>query len=265
VTPPVLGGGAAPDTCGAGDRFAGELTALLALGASIPEAAAAAVTAASRFVLAGAAGALSASPVTGSSGTVPDQAVPDGSIPGWEAVDGVTRRVREHDGVVVATGGVFDLLHVGHVSYLERARALGDALVVLVNGDDSVRRLKGPDRPLQPLADRMAVLTALGCVDAVVAFDDDTPVSALERLRPDLWVKGGDYAGVTLPEAAVLADWGGEVVVLPYLDGRSTTQLITRARGPSRGEVTPQGRPRVPPRVPAPPGAPDVASREGAP
>ena len=98
-----------------------------------------------------------------------------------------------------------------------------------VNGDDSVRRLKGPDRPLQSAADRAAVLLALDCVDAVVVFDEDTPVEALERLRPAIFAKGADYAGADLPEARALAQWGGQVVAVPYLQGRSTTRLLQEA------------------------------------
>jgi rfaE bifunctional protein nucleotidyltransferase chain/domain len=127
---------------------------------------------------------------------------------------------------VVATGGCFDLLHAGHVSVLQSARRLGGCLVVLVNSDDSVRRLKGPERPLVPEADRAAVLSALECVDAVVIFDEATPEAALRRLRPDVFAKGADYAGVELPERAVLAEWGAEVVLLPLLEGRSTTRLV---------------------------------------
>jgi D-beta-D-heptose 7-phosphate kinase / D-beta-D-heptose 1-phosphate adenosyltransferase len=134
--------------------------------------------------------------------------------------------VRAAGGTVVATGGCFDLLHAGHVATLRSARALGDCLVVCLNSDDSVRRLKGPERPLVPQADRVAVLEALGCVDAVVAFDERTPEAVLRRLRPDVFAKGGDYALADLPEAALLATWGGQAVVLPYLEGRSTTQLM---------------------------------------
>jgi rfaE bifunctional protein nucleotidyltransferase chain/domain len=115
------------------------------------------------------------------------------------------------------------------VRTLETARALGDCLVVCLNSDESVRRLKGPDRPLVPEDDRAAVLGALGCVDAVVVFDEDDPARALETIRPDVWAKGGDYRGVELPEAAVLSRWGGRVVLLPYVDGRSTTRLIQEA------------------------------------
>jgi rfaE bifunctional protein nucleotidyltransferase chain/domain len=135
----------------------------------------------------------------------------------------------------VAAGGCFDLLHAGHVAMLQAARALGDRLVVLLNSDDSVRRLKGPSRPLQPAGDRAAVLLALDCVDDVVVFDEQTPREALERLRPDLFVKGGAYAVADLPEAKAMAAWGGTAVTVPYLSGRSTTRLVDEAarRSPS--------------------------------
>ena len=136
---------------------------------------------------------------------------------------------------MVATGGCFDLLHSGHVATLEAARALGDFLVVCLNSDESVRRLKGPQRPLQRVEDRARVLAALRSVDAVVVFDEDTPVEALRRIRPQVWVKGGDYSGIPLPEASVLADWGGEVVTVPYVAGKSTSEIVVAA--PSRSSV----------------------------
>ena len=139
---------------------------------------------------------------------------------------GLVGAVRAMGGTVVATGGCFDLLHAGHVATLRAARALGDCLVVCLNSDDSVRRLKGPERPLVPEADRIAVLEALGCVDVVVPFDERTPEGVLRRLRPDVFAKGGDYALRDLPEAALLGTWGGQAVVLPYLEGRSTTRLM---------------------------------------
>jgi rfaE bifunctional protein nucleotidyltransferase chain/domain len=132
-------------------------------------------------------------------------------------------------GVLVAAGGCFDVLHAGHVSMLRAARALGDGLLVCINSDASVRRLKGPGRPLNPAADRAAVLCALDCVDDVVIFEEDTPERLLEELRPDIWVKGGDYDGRELPEEAVLRRWGGMAVTVPYLDGRSTTRIATAA------------------------------------
>jgi rfaE bifunctional protein nucleotidyltransferase chain/domain len=135
-------------------------------------------------------------------------------------------RVAGSDGVVVATGGCFDLLHAGHVATLRAARQLGDCLIVCLNSDDSVRRLKGPTRPLVPVEDRVRVLEALECVDAVVVFDEDTPRQVLQTVRPHVWAKGGDYAGAEVPEAGVLEEWGGQAVVLPYLAGRSTTSLV---------------------------------------
>jgi rfaE bifunctional protein nucleotidyltransferase chain/domain len=137
--------------------------------------------------------------------------------------------VRSAGGTVVATGGCFDLLHAGHLLLLESARALGDALVVCLNDDASVRRLKGAGRPIVAARERAELLSALRCVDAVVVFGEDDPCAALEQLRPDVWVKGGDYGVAELPEAAVVRRWGGEVVLMPYLDGRSTTQLLEEA------------------------------------
>jgi D-beta-D-heptose 7-phosphate kinase / D-beta-D-heptose 1-phosphate adenosyltransferase len=207
-----------PDPCGAGDRFASAAAGLLADGALPSEAVAGAVQAASVFVAAG-----------GAAQVRVGRPMPAPSLPGTSA-DDVVARVRASGGTVVATGGCFDLLHAGHVAVLQQARALGDCLVVLLNSDDSVRRLKGPSRPLQTAGSRAQVLLALGCVDAVAVFDDDTPVPLLERLRPDVFAKGGDYAIADLPEAPVLAGWGGQCVVLPYLPGTSTTRLIERAR-----------------------------------
>jgi D-beta-D-heptose 7-phosphate kinase/D-beta-D-heptose 1-phosphate adenosyltransferase len=133
---------------------------------------------------------------------------------------------RPRDRRVVFTNGCFDLLHRGHVQYLYAARAMGDILVLGLNTDASVRRLKGPDRPLVPQEDRAIVIAALACVDAVTLFDDDTPQALIAALLPDLLVKGGDYrpeevVGRTEVEAA-----GGRVAIIPFLEGRSTTGLI---------------------------------------
>ena len=137
----------------------------------------------------------------------------------------VAERVRAAGGTVVATGGCFDLLHAGHARTLSAARALGDCLIVCLNSDESVRALKGPERPIMPEGDRVDLLLALECVDAVLVFGEDTPVDAIRRIRPDIWVKGGDYTAADLPEAAVIAEWGGRAVTVPFHPGRSTTRL----------------------------------------
>jgi rfaE bifunctional protein nucleotidyltransferase chain/domain len=126
----------------------------------------------------------------------------------------------------VATGGCFDVLHAGHLACLRSARSLGDFLVVCLNSDASVTRLKGQGRPVHKVEDRAALLAALDCVDAVAVFEEDEPSALLDRIRPDLWVKGGDYAGRELPEAALIASWGGRVATVPYLDGRSSTSTL---------------------------------------
>jgi D-beta-D-heptose 7-phosphate kinase/D-beta-D-heptose 1-phosphate adenosyltransferase len=131
---------------------------------------------------------------------------------------------------IVLTNGHFDLLHTGHLDYLERARALGDALIVGVNGDASTRRLKGPGRPLVPAPERARLLAALNCVDAAVIFEEDTARALLDALRPDIYAKGGDYTPGTLPEAPAVVAAGGRVVILPLLPEHSTTALIARIR-----------------------------------
>jgi rfaE bifunctional protein nucleotidyltransferase chain/domain/rfaE bifunctional protein kinase chain/domain len=190
------------DCCGAGDAFAAAAAVALGRGAVVSEAVEVAVGRSTNFILRRSPGsARGATPV-----------LVDASV-------------------VVATSGCFDLLHSGHVHLLEQARRLGDRLVVLLNSDTSVRRLKGPGRPLQLEADRATVLRSLGCVDEVVVFDEDTPVAALDRLRPMVFVKGGDYAAADLPEEAAMSAWDGTVVTLPFLSGRSTTRLLQLARG----------------------------------
>lgn len=133
---------------------------------------------------------------------------------------------------LVFTNGVFDLLHRGHVTYLEQARGLGASLVVAVNSDASVRRLgKGPARPLNPLDDRMAVLAALACVDLVVPFDEDTPRDLIVACAPDVLVKGGDYSIETTAGARDVIARGGRFVAIPFVHSRSTTELVERIRG----------------------------------
>lgn len=133
---------------------------------------------------------------------------------------------------LIFTNGVFDILHRGHVTYLDQAAQLGVSLVVALNTDASVRRLgKGADRPLNTLDDRMALMASLSCVSAVTYFDEDTPLQLIERLRPDLIVKGGDYDMERLPETAVVRSWGGDALAIPFEFDRSTTRLVQRIRG----------------------------------
>ncbi|MFC8143949.1 D-glycero-beta-D-manno-heptose 1-phosphate adenylyltransferase [Streptomyces paradoxus] len=211
---------AAGDPCGAGDCFAATTAAALADGLLPEEALQRAVAEAAAFVAAGGAG----NPDLWRTEPAPGP----GDGPATDAF-GLAESVRARGGTVVATGGCFDLVHAGHVGLLESARRIGDCLIVCLNSDASVARRKGPGRPLNPAADRARVLAALGSVDAVVVFGEDTPEAVLARLRPDVWVKGGDYSVQDLPEAEVLRTWGGQAVVLPYLDGRSTTLLARRA------------------------------------
>lgn len=133
---------------------------------------------------------------------------------------------------VVSTNGVFDLLHAGHVAYLAWARAQGDALLVLLNADESVRRLKGPERPIVAYADRARVVAALRSVDAVAGFAELTPETLLERIRPDVHVKSAQYRLEELPERFVVERHGGRVVLAPHQPGRSTTDLVAAIRTP---------------------------------
>lgn len=209
-----------PDACGAGDRFTSALAAALLDGADLTGAARRAIDSTSRFLRAGGVRALAASDGhldhPGTAGAPPSSPDP---------VD-VVRAVREAGGTVVATGGCFDLMHAGHLRTLRAARQMGDALIVCLNSDASVRRLKGPTRPLMGQEDRVELLEGLDCVDAVAVFDEDTPLRILDRLRPDIWVKGGDYLAEVLPEHQLVAAWGGVVRTVPYHPGRSTTALV---------------------------------------
>ncbi|MFC7382032.1 D-glycero-beta-D-manno-heptose 1-phosphate adenylyltransferase [Sphaerisporangium rhizosphaerae] len=217
---PITGG----DTCGAGDRFAASAALALRDGASVQEAVTMAVTEATRFVAAGGAAAIRLPAPARADRT--RAALDDRPRTAFE----LAAMVRATGGRLIATGGCFDLLHAGHVSLLRQARALGDALIVCVNSDESVRRLKGAGRPVVAERDRVEILRALGCVDAVVVFEQETPCLLIDRLRPEVWVKGGDYTGQELPEAQAVRQAGGEVVVLPTVPGHSTTGLIAAAQ-----------------------------------
>jgi len=134
-------------------------------------------------------------------------------------------------GRVVFTNGVFDLLHPGHVDVLVGARSRGDVLVVGLNSDASVRRLKGPERPVRSESERAYVLAALAAVDALVVFDEDTPLSLVLHLRPDIIVKGGDYTPGSVVGAREVQAWGGEVAIIPLTPGQSTTRILEKLRG----------------------------------
>ena len=198
------------DPCGAGDRLAARVTVARAGGAPPVAAVVEGVEAASRYVAGG-------------------HDVGHGERRGRDAFE-LAASTRAAGGRVVAAGGCFDLLHAGHIELLESARSLGDCLVVCMNSDRSIRRLKGPGRPIVDEVDRRRILEALQCVDAVAVFDEPTPIRLLESLQPHVFAKGADYRAEQLPERAVLARWGGTVAILPLAGTRSTSSIIDLVR-----------------------------------
>jgi D-beta-D-heptose 7-phosphate kinase / D-beta-D-heptose 1-phosphate adenosyltransferase len=209
---------------GAGDTFLSTLALALASGADTP--AAAEIAAAAAAVVVGKNG-------TATCGAAELRAAFRGENKQASNLDRLAARVQAHrrrGQRIVFTNGCFDILHRGHITYLSRAKALGDMLIVGINTDASVRRLKGPQRPINTLEDRAQVLAALSCVDELIAFDEDTPVELIRAICPDVFVKGGDYTRATLPEAAVVEQFGGTVEILPYLADHSTTSIIEQIR-----------------------------------
>jgi D-beta-D-heptose 7-phosphate kinase/D-beta-D-heptose 1-phosphate adenosyltransferase len=215
------------DVTGAGDSVIATLAACLGLGLDVAESVALANLAASLVV--GRIGVASVTPADlkaalhrrgfGGRGLVaPDE------------LSVILDAARQRGDRIVMTNGCFDILHAGHVSYLEEAKSLGDQLVVAVNTDASVTKLKGPSRPITPLDDRMAVLAGLAAVDWVVPFDDETPAALVEQLKPDVLVKGGDWQVDQIAGADWVLGNGGEVRVLQFKPGRSTTALINAIR-----------------------------------
>jgi rfaE bifunctional protein nucleotidyltransferase chain/domain len=152
----------------------------------------------------------------------------------WEQLGKVVGEAKAAGKTVVFTNGCFDILHVGHVRYLQQARAMGDLLVVGVNTDESVHKLKGANRPINPEGDRAEVLAALECVDYVTLFGEDTPMELIQAIRPDIDVKGGDYKIEDMPEAEVMRAIGGRVEIIPFAatesEGFSTTETLGRVR-----------------------------------
>jgi rfaE bifunctional protein nucleotidyltransferase chain/domain len=211
--------------CGAGDTFTAAYTAALASGIAAPQALTLAQAAADVVVAREGTAVCSAGALTARLA-----ALDRGGLLSRRDLLAV---VGEHRGAghrVVFTNGCFDVLHRGHVAYLRQARALGDLLIVALNSDDSVARLKGPDRPVNPLEDRAGVVGAIECVDLVTSFDQDTPAELIEMVRPDVYTKGGDYTPQMLPETPIVERLGGEVRVLDYLSDHSTTAIVGRIR-----------------------------------
>lgn len=153
-------------------------------------------------------------------------------ILGWDSLRTWCDRVRQEGQRLVVTNGCFDLLHIGHATYLETARSLGDRLLVGLNSDASVRALKGPSRPVHHEDDRAGLIAALGCVDAVCLFQEPSAERFLEWVRPDIWAKGGDYTLETVhqTERALVERGGGRVVIVSGVPGRSTSSVLARAR-----------------------------------
>ena len=149
-------------------------------------------------------------------------------------ISSLVREWREAGEIVVFTNGCFDILHVGNIKTLTRAKSEGSKLVVGVNSDSSVQRLKGPTRPVNPEQDRAQLLAALRCVDAVVIFEEDTPIELLEVIRPHVHVKGGDYQVDDLPEKDVVEKHGGRIVIIGLVPGRSTSNLIQKTQKADR-------------------------------
>jgi D-beta-D-heptose 7-phosphate kinase / D-beta-D-heptose 1-phosphate adenosyltransferase len=215
--------------CGAGDTFTAALTAARAAGV-VPEDAlvlaqcAADVVVGEEGTVVCSAGALTARLAARDRGGLLDH----------RDLLAIVADHRRRGHRVVFTNGCFDVLHRGHVAYLRQARTLGDVLVVALNDDDSVARLKGPERPVNPLEDRAGVVGAIECVDLVTSFSQDTPAELLEAVRPDVYTKGGDYTPQMLPETPIVERLGGEVRVLDYLSDHSTTAIVGRIRAGRR-------------------------------
>ncbi len=216
------------DVTGAGDTVIAVLAASLASGVELPEAVALANIAAGIVV-----GKLGTATVSGPElrRAIQQEQGSERGVVNEEQLLVDLEVARAHGERIVFTNGCFDILHAGHVGYLEQARKLGDRLVVAVNGDASVKRLKGEGRPINPVERRMAVLAGLESVDWVVSFDDDTPERLLALLRPDILVKGGDYDKRSVVGWQIVEGYGGEVRALDFLDNCSTTAIVDKVRG----------------------------------
>ena len=154
----------------------------------------------------------------------------DTKIISLERLYEVTKSAKAEGKVIVSTSGCFDILHAGHVDYLEKAKEYGDILVVLLNSDESVRKLKGPERPIVNEDNRAIVLAGLGCVDYVSIFSDTDPCNQIQTIKPQLWVKGADYQGKTIPEKKVIDSYGGQIQYVRFKEGCSSTGIIEKIK-----------------------------------
>ena len=145
-------------------------------------------------------------------------------------LDSLLKKLREENKTIVTTNGCFDILHVGHVRYLEKTKTFADVLIVALNSDKSVKSIKGESRPINKEEDRAEVLSALKCVDYVVLFDEDSPIELLLKIKPDVYTKGADYTVETLPEAKPIMEAGGRIEFISFVEGKSTTSIIDKMR-----------------------------------
>ena len=145
-------------------------------------------------------------------------------------LDSLLKKLREENKTIVTTNGCFDILHVGHVRYLEKTKTFADVLIVALNSDKSVKSIKGESRPINKEEDRAEVLSALKCVDYVVLFDEDSPIELLLKIKPDVYTKGADYTVETLPEAKPIMEAGGRIEFISFVEVKSTTSIIDKMR-----------------------------------
>ena len=143
-------------------------------------------------------------------------------------------KAQNHQAKIVFTNGCFDIIHIGHIHLLYEAKALGHYLIVAINSDRSVQKLKGPNRPINQESDRIQVLSALEMIDCVTTFKEETPINLIKILQPSIHVKGGDYTKESLPEYATISDYGGQIKIIPFLPGKSSTTILSKLEDPSR-------------------------------
>ncbi len=153
-----------------------------------------------------------------------------GQLVRQENLEELLKLLKSENKTVVTTNGCFDILHVGHVRYLKKAKSFGDVLIIALNSDKSIKSIKGPDRPINNENDRAEILNSLYFVDYVVLFDEDSPMDLLAKIKPDVHTKGADYTVETLPEAKVIMDNGGRIEFITFVEGKSTTSIIEKIK-----------------------------------